>query len=191
MSLQFALLGVLSNHSMTGYEMKKLFDHSIGNFWPAQLSQIYRELAALEKKAWVSSVIEPQQDRPDKKIYSITGEGKAAFQAWMQEFPEWLSKETRDEFLVRLFFGAEIGKDGLLKQMRRYLSQKKHERETHIAGIGASIEKASSSMSPETDPIYWRLIEKRALLSNEALIRWAEECIRELEKQEGEQDENK
>jgi DNA-binding PadR family transcriptional regulator len=190
MSLQFALLGVLGYQSMTGYEMKKLFDQSIGNFWPAQLSQIYRELAALEKKEWVLSVIEPQQDRPDKKIYSITSEGKNAFQAWLQDFPEWLSKETRDEFLVRIFFGAEIGRDGMLEQMKRYWAQKKHERETHIAAIGDGIREASGTAASGSNPIYWRFIEKRARMSNEALILWAEECIRELEEMEGDGHEN-
>ena len=79
MSLQYAVLGLLSYRQMTGYDLKKMFDESINNFWAASLSQIYRELGALEGKGYLTSVIEPQDDRPDKRIYSITEAGRAAF----------------------------------------------------------------------------------------------------------------
>lgn len=181
MSLPYAILGLLSFKPMTGYELKKVFDHSISHFWAAHLSQIYRELSSLEKKEWVASVIEAQHDRPDKKIYSITGQGRASFAEWLAHFPDWLSKETRDEFLVRMFFGAEIGKDEMLKQLKRYLSQKQKEKETVIAQIGTNIGKFSGDLAQEAQLTYWRFIEKRAQMSNAALIQWAEDCIRELE----------
>jgi DNA-binding PadR family transcriptional regulator len=67
--------------------------YNINNFWAASLSQIYRELGALEKKGYLTSEIEKQDDRPDKRIYDITEEGKAAFREWITHFPEKLSKE--------------------------------------------------------------------------------------------------
>ena len=47
MSLEFAILGFLSYHPSTGYDLKKMFDVSIRHFWPADQSQIYRTLARL------------------------------------------------------------------------------------------------------------------------------------------------
>lgn len=103
MSLQFAILGLLEYKSMTGYDLKKIFDESINNFWAASLSQIYRELGTLENKGYLASVIQPQNDRLDKRIYNITEAGKAAFKEWIVNFPQRVSKEARDEFTLRVF----------------------------------------------------------------------------------------
>src|SRR5262249_19647956 len=106
MSLQYALLGLLNHSDMTGYDLKKMFDVSIHNFWYASVSQIYRELNALEGKGFLSSIIQPQADRPDKRIYSITEEGKAAFLDWIKNVPREFSREKRDEFSLRIFFAS-------------------------------------------------------------------------------------
>ena len=79
MSLGNALLGLLSHGPMTGYDLKKLLDHPIGFFWVAQMSQIYRELNKMEEKGLVKSAIEPQEKRPDRKVYQLTKGGKETF----------------------------------------------------------------------------------------------------------------
>jgi len=105
MSLQYAILGLLNYDSMTGYDIKKMFDEAINNFWAASISQIYRELGTLEGKGYLTSVIHQQDDRPDKRIYSITDSGKAAFRSWITNFPEKLAKEKRDEFALEYSLG--------------------------------------------------------------------------------------
>jgi len=80
---------------MNGYLLKKIFDKSVNYFWAASLSQIYRELGTLVQKGYLTSSIEEQEDRLDKRIFSITGEGKQAFQAWLngslkrRKIPSW------------------------------------------------------------------------------------------------------
>ena len=44
MALGDAILACLTEHPMTGYELAKTFDSSIGFFWKADHQQIYREL---------------------------------------------------------------------------------------------------------------------------------------------------
>ena len=60
MSLAYAILGLLTYESLTGYELKQRFDCSINYFWSAHLSQIYRELNVLEKKELVTVKIGPR-----------------------------------------------------------------------------------------------------------------------------------
>ena len=60
MSLPYAILGLLEYKPMTGYDLKKIFEESVVNFWAASQSQIYRELDLLEVKGYLKSVIEPQ-----------------------------------------------------------------------------------------------------------------------------------
>ena len=47
--LKFTLLGFLNYTPMTGYELEGWVNASTGNFWHAELSQIYKTLKQLEK----------------------------------------------------------------------------------------------------------------------------------------------
>lgn len=184
MSLQFAILGLLNYKPMTGYDLKKMFDESINHFWAASLSQIYRELGTLESKAYTTSVIQHQQDRPDKKIYSITESGKAAFKEWLNHFPDKLSKETRDEFTLRIFFGSNLSKEQLTAQFRRFIQEKKDKLELiqNLYQISDAYAKDMKLFNGEE--LHWKLVLRRAVLTLEMLIGWANECIGELNEQE-------
>lgn len=182
MSLQYAILGLLSYKSMTGYDLKKMFDESINNFWAASLSQIYRELGTLESKGHLTSVIEQQNDRPDKRIYSITETGKIAFKDWITNFPQKLSKEKRDEFSLRIFFGSNLSKEELVLQFRRFLNEKQEQME-EVKSLYQMSEKYIEEMKLfNGEEIYWKFILRRAYLSLEMLIGWANECLDELVK---------
>jgi DNA-binding PadR family transcriptional regulator len=168
---------------MNGYLLKKLFDRSINYFWAANLSQIYRELSALEKKGFVSSIIQEQDDRPDKRIYSITDAGNEAFLQWLLQFPENLITPARDEFSLRIFFGSRVGKVELKKQLGRFKAERQKraaqllEDKTKIMEATRLLEKTAS---PEQEQCM-RFLSRRAQMTNETLIRWADECIQELD----------
>jgi len=183
MNLQFAILGFLTITPMNGYLLKKIFDRSVNYFWTANLSQIYRELNALEKKGYVTSTIQEQDDRPDKRIYQITDLGNAAFMAWLSQFPASLTQSARDEFSLRLFFGAKLGKEELIKQLRRFITEQKRKMEKLLedkAKIMELTRMLEKTASPEQEQCM-RFLSRRAILKFEGSIRWAEECIQELE----------
>lgn len=188
MSLQYAILGLLSYDSMTGYDLKKMFDESINNFWAAGMSQIYRELGALEGKGYLTSVIRQQQDRPDKRIYSITEEGRAAFRKWITNFPEKLSKEKRDEFTLRIFFGSSLSNRQLLEQFRRFVQEKQRQLDEVKSLYGMSEKYVEQLKLFNREEIYWRFVLRRAQLSLEMLMVWANECMDELNRQIEEED---
>ena len=106
MSLKHAILGFLSFQPMTGYDLKKAFDHSVQFFWPANQSQIYRTLAELNDEEFVKIEIVAREDRLDMKIYHITETG-------LNEFRHWLStpiphQDYREAFLIQVYFGGTI-----------------------------------------------------------------------------------
>lgn len=178
MSLSHAILGLLSYEPRTGYDLKAFFDNSINFFWPAQLSQIYRELQTLESKGCVTYHIEPQSGRPDRKVYSITDEGHRVFTRWLEKFPPVLSSTCRDEFSVRLFFGSRISEEELIFQFNRFIREKQDELES-LAHITKVVENYSLKM-PE-DKVYWQMLLGRQKTIVEAQIVWAENCIKTLE----------
>lgn len=184
MSLQYAVLGLLQYKEMTGYDLKKLFDKSIKNIWAASLSQIYRELGALESRGSLTSEVLQQCDRPDKKIYKITNSGKVEFKEWITNFPKKLSKEKRDEFSLRVFFGSNLKKEDLIKQFQRFLAEKNDNIE-ELKSIEMLTGKYVNEMKLiNSEDLYWKLILKRAYMNLETSIVWANECIKELEQEE-------
>ena len=182
MALRYAILGLLNYRELTGYELKKMFDDSIRNFWYASISQIYRELNALEKEAYVSSVIQPQADRPDKRIYSITDAGKQAFKEWITHFPDELSKEKRDEFSLRIFFGSNLSKEELITQFERIIAQKRGQLEDVQGFLDLTEGYKQKLKLMGGEELYWKFILRRAAMTLNTTIDWANECIEELKK---------
>lgn len=182
MSLRYGILGLLTYGPMTGYHLKKVFDDSINHMWEASLSQIYRDLGTLEKNGFISATIEHQEDRPDKKVYTITEEGRAAFHDWLVDFPEKLASAKRDDFLLRIFFGSHLEKDALLYQFKHFIIQREKAL-TMFSSIEAEFSRKEFEGENEDDKLFWHFTLRRAILSLQTSIAWAEECIQKLEKQ--------
>jgi PadR family transcriptional regulator, regulatory protein AphA len=177
MSLPHSMLGILTYKPMTGYDLKSLFDKSIKYFWPAQLSQIYRDLGTLEKKQWVKSHIEPQEGRPDRKVYTITEEGKAELINWLNSIPHNFTSIVRDETALRMFFGSKIDVEETIFQLKMLANNKK-DTVTALDAIRRTIEESDF----DQEKLYWVLSLKKGYYLAEAEWKWAEECIEELKK---------
>ncbi|MEN6553831.1 MAG: PadR family transcriptional regulator [Methanobacterium sp.] len=186
MSLSNAILGLLTYRPLTGYGLKKIFDKSISHVWAASLSQIYRELSALEKKGYVQSTIKKQEDRPDKKIYNITEEGKNAFQEWLKDFSGTFSSTKRDEFMLKIFFGSKLEKEQLITEFNQFILQKKEYLKS-LKEIEKNFGRYRHEFTvdiPEKEEIFWNFTIKRGIMNLETAIKWAEECIGELKSYE-------
>ena len=179
MALSHTLLGLLLYKPMTGYQVKQLFECSINHFWNAHVSQIYRELTRMEGDGWVTHYIEPQEGKPNKKIYSITQSGTEAFTQWLKEFPQDPEKIERNEFLVRVFFASRLGKSDLAYELRRYV-RKQQEQLKQYERVGEEIQKEQEN--GESDAFFWRMTLRRGIKATEAAIEWAEECLQLLGK---------
>ena len=178
MSLPHALLGLLMDRPMTGYDLKLMFDKELNSFWPAQMSQIYRELGTLEAKEWVDSKIEVQESRPDRKVYTVTAAGKQIFSEWMNRFPQSLLSPCRDEFALRVFLAGRSSRDEMKFQMRRFIREKQSEIATYTM-----LERNYETMAKKNSDyaMYRRMTMRRSNIVAEALVLWAEDCLEELE----------
>ena len=100
MALGDAILVCLTERPMTGYELAKTFDSSIGFFWKADHQQIYRELTRLRDKGHVLAREVVQSGKPNKLVYTLTPEGKAALRHWSARPSS--PPSIKDDMLVRL-----------------------------------------------------------------------------------------
>ena len=69
MALGDAILACLTERPMTGYELAKTFDSSIGFFWKADHQQIYRELSKLRDRGYIQGREVVKSGKPNKLIY--------------------------------------------------------------------------------------------------------------------------
>jgi DNA-binding PadR family transcriptional regulator len=106
MDVQSVLLGFLMRKSMTGYDLKKAFSISFSFFSGLSYGSIYPALKRMEKNGLISKRVEIQDGAPNRKIYTITEEGRRAFlDSLRTPFAPDLPKSP---FLMRLFFFAYL-----------------------------------------------------------------------------------
>ena len=101
MALGDAILACLTERPMTGYELAKTFDSSIGFFWKADHQQIYRELSRLRDRGHIQGREVVQSGKPNKLVYTLTSEGRAALKHWAAGPSS--PPSIKDDLLVRLY----------------------------------------------------------------------------------------
>ena len=113
------LVGLLGQ--ATSYDLKGLVGLSIGHFWTFPHSQLYAEPERLVGMGLLSERREEGGRR--RRIYSITPEGRAAFDEWLAD-PVGEAPELRDPGTLKLFFGNFAGPENVRRlaeaQVRQY-----------------------------------------------------------------------
>lgn len=120
--IDMVVLGLLSHEPLTGYDIKKEIDGAISFFWKGSFGNIYPTLKELEAHGLVArsaGKLGKAEDSGREKIaYSITDSGREALKEWLND--EKASNELRYETLLKLFFGANAGRDITLKNIEAF-----------------------------------------------------------------------
>ena len=106
MSLDHILLGLLRDPA-TGYDLKNAFSENVRHFWSAELSQIYPTLKRLEQRRMLRSRVEPSPKGPNRKVYSLTLEGRTELLHWLRTGPAVGTE--RFAYLAQLYFMDALG----------------------------------------------------------------------------------
>lgn len=181
--LKYAILGFLRYRPMTGYDIEQWMETSTGHFWHAKISQIYATLKQVEAEGLVRSHIEPQEGRPDRRVYTLTDTGQAALTAWLAA-PIVEPELKKDTLLLKVFFGLPLGKDALLTQLRLQLElhkQQKQEYEIHTPQeIGRFL-----TDQPElaAHALMWELTRRFGESYEDTYIQWLQEAIEVIDTQ--------
>src|SRR5580692_6916947 len=128
MSLRFALLGLLAVEPASGYDLKRAINRSTYFIWNATGPQIYNTLHKLREEGCITSQSLAQDGKPDKQIHTITVTGLARLEEFMSE--PIRASVTRDEVLLRIFFGNFASKKVIKRELGSYLQRIRHERAT-------------------------------------------------------------
>ncbi|HUB85639.1 MAG TPA: PadR family transcriptional regulator [Rhizomicrobium sp.] len=138
MDVRTICLGILSRGDATGYEIKKLFeDGGYQHFVEASFGSIYPALNRLTEDGAVSVRSESQEKRPDRKVYSITEAGRAAFlDSLMKPLPE---DRHRSPFVFAMMFSHLLPQPRVVEMMDTYIQH--------------SEAKLEQLLAPETGPL--------------------------------------
>ena len=126
MSLRFTLLGLLALEPASGYDLKRTIERSTYFIWNATGPQIYSTLRKLREEGHITSVSLPQKGKPEKQIHTITPLGEAALQEFANE--PIRASVTRDEVLLRIFFGNFADENVVMRELEAYLDRIRNER---------------------------------------------------------------
>lgn len=181
--LKYALLGFLNYNSSTGYELKQRMDTSTNHFWHAKQSQIYTTLKKMEDAGLITSFLERQNSRPDRRVYTITEAGQKDLQKWLSESENGLDP-VKHSLLLKLFFSAKQDKESILARLRRQRVLHEQQVDYYTSETAIVIKKIAASM-PELrqDAFMWEATRRFGQLYEEMTLRWIDETIAMVEKE--------
>jgi PadR family transcriptional regulator, regulatory protein AphA len=184
--LKYVLLGFLNYRPMSGYDLEGWMSVSTSNFWYAQLSQIYATLKSMEENALVISHVQPQEARPDRRIYTITDAGRDDLNQWLN-VPLLDTPVKKDVLLIKVFFGLFADKNALLTQMRLLLDAHKKQRTQYQTETPQAMLKFLADQPEVADhALLWEMTRRYGELYEETYIRWLEETIQMIEQRSSE-----
>src|ERR1700722_4646602 len=176
MSLRYAVLAALLEGDASGYDLTKVFDASVANFWPAVAKQLYRELEKLEADGLIAGYVVEQDRRPNKRVFSVTEAGRADLGAFTEVPIRPMA--MRDDLLVKVQ-AVDIGDLDAVRAAvaertdwaRAKLARYEHLRERILAG------RDEADYLREAERIGPYLTLMRGRLFEEDNIRWGEAAL--------------
>ncbi|HEX9121818.1 MAG TPA: PadR family transcriptional regulator [Actinomycetota bacterium] len=124
--LELAILGLLKERSMHGYQLSKRLTDTLGGFWRVSYGSLYPSLRRLEKEGAVERVFDQQEVGRRKNVYRITDKGEKLFLELLEEAGHETSSED-NRFRVRLAFFKYLAPDTrirLLEKRRAFLEER-------------------------------------------------------------------
>ncbi len=135
MDVRTICLGLLSEADHSGYEIKKVLEEGpLGHFVDASFGSIYPALTRMAEEGLVEFRTETQESRPDKKTYSITEDGRAAFREAVEG--PIAPDRHRSDFMFVLMFAHELSPARMTEVIEERLAFYQDKIETITAEVG-------------------------------------------------------
>ena len=170
----YVILGLLTvEPNLSGYDIRKAVESSIGYFWSESYGQIYPALKRLAAKG----LIQPSASTPKsrRRQYSITPSGRQSLQQWLAQ--PFYNEPPRNEFLLKLFFGAEAPVSVSAAHIRD-LNQKNRQ----MLATALEIESMAQKHPPQSPHLpYWMLTLTLGIALTRAALEWGESALAQIE----------
>jgi DNA-binding PadR family transcriptional regulator len=145
--LELAILGLLKERAMHGYQLSKRLADTLGAFWKVSYGSLYPALKRLEREGAVESAFPREEVGRRKNVYRITAKGEELFASLLQETGEESWEDNR--FRVRLAFFQYLKPDTrlrLLEKRRAFLEDRLSQIKTSLAKARERIDNYTLSL---------------------------------------------
>src|SRR5262245_10225377 len=85
MSVKYVLLGLLTRQPCYGYELRREAEQLLGRGADLNPGQLYPLLRKLADHGLIIGKRIEQEDRPDKRVFTLTDVGASDLQTWLDE----------------------------------------------------------------------------------------------------------
>ena len=171
---EYAMLAAIAHRPRSGYDLNKWFDQVASHFCTAGYSSVYPALARFEGEGLVVFYALPSDRGPERKVYSLTGEGLDVLLAWAAK-PAG-APETRDEQLVKALAYGMLPQEttrGLLEEARHTHAQQLGYYEERARGLE---ERRARGEISEEAYIGTRLTLMRGITAEDSYVKWCDEA---------------
>ncbi|MDQ1910595.1 PadR family transcriptional regulator [Paenibacillus sp. GD4] len=142
---RLALLGLLLNKSMHGYELQSMIEQSKMDQWANILSgSIYYALNKMEEEGLVAAESEERTGARVRKVYGITEAGRAQFKELLLQSLGAYPHSAKSEFTLSLAWLPQLPKEEALGVLRQNLAQLEQQKQFWEAGKRMTGEKDPS-----------------------------------------------
>ena len=166
MSVKQALLALLEQEPMYGYQLRQEFEARTGSAWPLNVGQVYTTLTRLER----DGLVEPAgADDEGHEIWRLTAAGHDEVATWFTT-PVARTQPPRDELAIKLALAVTVpGVDvGTLIQRQRSATMGALQDYTRL--------KRQADASTGRTDLAWSLVLDSLVFAAEAEIRWLDHC---------------
>lgn len=166
--LELAVLGLLHESPMHGYELRKRLSGQLGAFRALSYGSLYPCLKDLVAQGWIAESTDPTDGEPrrSKIVYQLTAEGKEHFQDLLAESgpAAW----DDDNFGVRFAFFGRTDADTRM----RILVGRRGRLEERLENLRGSFARTRERLDD-----YTTALQNHGLESVEREVRWLNELI--------------
>jgi DNA-binding PadR family transcriptional regulator len=171
---EFAVLTVLTvetrDEPVSGYELLKRVEKSVGYVWTPTKSHLYAVLPRLVERRLATRRSAPGVGGPERQLYRVTKRGDQVTRRWLEE-P--VPGDTQ-LFMLKAFYGGLQSRESLVAHYRQFAA----DRQEYL-----DVLRAVEPTNTRTGHDYFHYFLLRFGIERaEREIRWAEETIEELER---------
>jgi DNA-binding PadR family transcriptional regulator len=164
--LELAILGLLKESSMHGYQLKKRLSETLGSFWQVSYGSLYPALKRMQRQGAVEVTFPNEDVGRRKNVYRITEAGEEMFRDLLERAGHEATEDNG--FSVRLAFFQYLKPETRIRLLER--------RRSFLEGRGSDLQRSLHTYKERIDG-YTLSLMNHELASTEADIRWLDGLI--------------
>ncbi len=173
-TLSLAILGLISQRSQTGYDIRKVFLTTPMGHFSSSPGAIYPALRRLEEAGWIRGREGAGAGRRQRVVYELTAGGLDVLKRHLLRpvTPEDITWHMDDLMMRFAFMDPLIGREATL----RFLDDFAAEIDAHVIGLRNYLDSTRDIMPP-----CGRLAMENGIQGYEMNAQWARRAIKELQ----------